>query len=93
MLELNVGVFVTSSKRTMVKNTVLSKTNNREPKDYLSEHSSKKVVIPHTFGTVVEGFVSSKKEGKDAIKTWHNYDRIFKQTIFPFFLQILHWIA
>ena len=60
-----------------------SKTNNREPKDYLSEHSSKKVVIPHTFGTVVEGFVSSKKEGKDAIKTWHNYDRIFKQTIFP----------
>ena len=44
---------------------------------------SNKVVIPHTFGTAVSGFVNSKREGDDAIKTWHNYDRIFKQTIFP----------
>ena len=40
-------------------------------------------MIPHTFGTAVSGFVNSKREGEDAIKTWHNYDRIFKQTIFP----------
>ena len=60
-----------------------AKDNNREPTDYKNEVISKKVVIPHTFGTAVSGFVNSKREGEDAIKTWHNYDRIFKQTIFP----------
>ena len=60
-----------------------AKDNNREPTDYKNEVISKKVVIPHTFGTAVNGFVNSKREGEDAIKTWHNYDRIFKQTIFP----------
>ena len=60
-----------------------AKDNNREPTDFKNEVISKKVVIPHTFGTAVSGFVNSKREGEDAIKTWHNYDRIFKQTIFP----------
>ena len=60
-----------------------ARDNNREPKDYKNEVISNKVVIPHTFGTAVRGFVNSKREGEDAIKTWHNYDRIFKQTIFP----------
>ena len=60
-----------------------AKDNNREPKHFKNEVMKEKVVIPHTFGTVVSGFVNSKREGVDAIKTWHNYDRIFKQTIFP----------
>ena len=60
-----------------------SRENNREPKHYLNEVINNKVVIPYTFGTAVNGFVNSKKEGRDAIKTWGNYDRIFKQTIFP----------
>ncbi len=52
--------------------------NNREPKDY---SISKKVLIPHTFGDAVDGFIRTKKEGKHAIRTWENYQRIFHKDI------------
>ncbi len=60
-----------------------AKDNNRKTKHFKNEVMKEKVVIPHTFGTVVSAFVNSKREGVDAIRTWHNYDRIFKKTIFP----------
>lgn len=71
------------AKDKWIKIKSWSKDNNREPKDYISENSKDKVIIPHTFGKVVDGFIASKREGKDSIKTWHNYARIFKASIFP----------
>ena len=60
-----------------------SKENNREPKHYFNEVINNKVIIAHTFGTAVSGFIASKRDGKDAIRTWRNYDRIFNKNILP----------
>ena len=71
------------AKEEWSKIKLWAKTNNRMPNDYYKEEEQKKILIPHTFGDAVQGFILSKKEGRDAIKTWHNYNRIFNSTIFP----------
>ena len=86
--EVHIGKYdndfsLSDAKEEWSKIKLWAKTNNRMPNDYYKEEEQKKVIIPHTFGDAVEGFIQSKREGRDAIKTWQNYHRIFNSTIYP----------